>query len=220
MWFTLQADSAAQINATLTDLCERFGSDFHSLPVKRFFKLHVLFNAESENQVLLQDVERIPEPDAVELSDRQKLVLSQLQRPLELTEEPLDLPYGGDIEQEDALKIISGLLDTGVIRRIAAVVNHRKLGYVANVMFVAEVVAGRIVRAGERLARLPIVSHCYERETFKGWPYNLFAMCHGRSADQIQHVVSKFTEAERIDSYQLLETAAELKKKPVKHKFD
>lgn len=220
MWFTLQAGTTAQISATLTDLSQRFGFDFHSLPVKRFFKLHVLFDADSKNQVLLQDVQRVPEPDVAELSDIQKLVLSQLQRPLELTEEPFDLPYGKGIEQEDALKIISGLIDAGVIRRIAAIVNHRKLGYLANAMFVAEVPTDRIVGAGERLAGLPIVSHCYERETFEGWPYNLFAMCHGRSMDQVQHVLNKYAGAAGIDSFELLETTAELKKEPVKHKFD
>lgn len=219
MWFTLQADTAAQIDATLADLSERFGFGFHSLPVKRFFKLYVLFDAESESEVLLRDVQRIPKCEVVELSDEQKLVLSQLQRPLELTAEPFDLPYGGGVEHRDALKIITGLIDAGVIRRIAAVVNHRKLGFVANAMFAGEVPQDRIVGAGERLASLGIVSHCYERETFESWPYNLFAMCHGRSMDQIRHVVSKFTEAEKVNSFELLETAAELKKKPVKHTF-
>jgi len=99
------------------------------------------------------------------------------------------------------------------------VVDHRKLGFVANVLFAAEVPQARIVKAGKRLARSEIVSHCYERETFENWPYNLFAMMHGRSMGQIQHVIDEFVEAEKIDSFRLLPTKAELKKQPVKHKF-
>jgi DNA-binding Lrp family transcriptional regulator len=63
------------------------------------------------------------------------------------------------------------------------------------------------------------VSHCYERKTVEDWPYNLFAMMHGKSMGEIQHVINKFTESEKIDSFELLPTAAELKKQPVKHRF-
>ena len=73
--------------------------------------------------------------------------------------------------------------------------------------------------AVEKLARSGMVSHCYERKTFENWPYNLFAMVHGRSMDQIQRVVVEFVETERIGAFELLPTAAELKKQPVKHKF-
>ncbi len=77
----------------------------------------------------------------------------------------------------------------------------------------------RIVEAGETLALFGAVSHCYERKAVENWPYNLYAMMHGRSMGEVQHLVNKFTEAERIDSFELLPTEAELKKEPVKHKF-
>jgi len=126
---------------------------------------------------------------------------------------------GEGLGKEDVLRIIKELIDKGVIRRIAAVVDHRKLGFVVNVLFACEVPQERIIAAGQRLACFKMVSHCYQRETFENWPYNLFAMMHGQSMGQIQHVINKFTEAEKIDSFQLLPTAAELKKQPVRHKF-
>ena len=230
LWFTLQAETPAQIKVALTNLSGRFGVDFHSLPVKRIFKLAVRFDADSEpaaggllrvpaERGPLQDVQRIPKDEPVELDENQKLILSKLQDGLQLTAEPFDLLCGEGLGKEDVLRIITELIDKGVIRRIAAVVDHRKLGFVANVLFAGEVPQDRVVQAGQRLARFGLVSHCYERETFENWPYNLFAMMHGRSMGQIQHVVNKFVEAEKIDSFQLLPTAAELKKRPVKHKL-
>ncbi|MFQ6036708.1 MAG: hypothetical protein ACE5NM_12795 [Sedimentisphaerales bacterium] len=219
LWFTLQAEIPAQIEVTITNLSGRFGVDFHSLPVKRAFKLDVRFDAESEGQALLQEIEEIPKGEPVELDENEKLILSKLQGELELTEEPFAFLCSEGLEKEDVLTIIEELIDKEVIRRIAAVVDYRKLGFVANVMFAGEVPQDRIVQAGQRLAHFGIVSHCYERETFENWSYNLFAMMHGRSMDQIQHVVNKFVEAERIDSFQLLPTAAELKKQPVKYKL-
>jgi len=219
LWFTLQARKSQQIDLTLSKLSGRFGIDFHSLPVVRVFKLDVRFDAESQGQ-LLHDVEQAPEGDKVELNAEQKRVLSRLQRDLDLVPEPFDYLCGDCLRREDVLRIITELVDKGVIRRIAAIVDYRKLGFVANVMFCSEVPQDRVIVAGDRLAHFTAVSHCYERKTFEGWSYNLFAMMHGKSMGEIQHVITQFTEAEDIDSFDLLPTAAELKKRPIKFSFE
>jgi DNA-binding Lrp family transcriptional regulator len=219
LWFTLQAESPEQIEVTVSNLSARFGVDFHSLPVKQVFKLDVRFNAEGEGQPL-GDVEQIPSSETVELSEDEKRILSKLEDGLEVTSRPFDFLCSEGLETEEVLRIIQELIDKGVIRRIAAVVDHRKLGFVANVLFCSEVPQNRIVESGQALARFGMVSHCYERETVEDWPYNLYAMMHGKSMGEIQHVINKFTGSERIDSFELLPTAAELKKEPVKHRFD
>lgn len=222
LWFTLQAPSTQKIDLTLSDLSGRFGIDFYSLPVERFFKLDVRFDALDESSAaagFLQNVNQPSNYETVELNENQKRILSGLQEELCLTSEPFAFMCGDGLEREDVLRIIKELIGSGVVRRIAAVVNHRRLGFTANVMFAAEVPQEKIVDAGEKLARFGIVSHCYERRTFEGWPYNLFAMMHGRSMGEIQHVINRFTKAEKIDSFELLPTAKELKKQPVKHRF-
>ena len=222
MWFTLQAPSTQKIDLVLADLSGRFGIEFHSLPVERFFKLDVRFDALDETSAaagFLQIVNQPSNYETVELNENQKRVLLGLQEELRLTSEPFAFMCGDGLGPEDVLRIINELIDLGVVRRIAAVVNHRKLGFTANVMFAAEVPQEKIVQAGEKLARFGIVSHCYERRTFEGWPYNLFAMMHGRSMGEIQHAINRFAESEKIDSFELLPTAKELKKQPVKHRF-
>ena len=225
LWFTLQAETPAKIKVTLTNLTRRFGVDFHSLPVTRAFKLDVRFDAEDDRGQKSEDrgqksEDRSQKSVLCPLSSVQKLILSKLQDDLQLTAEPFDLLCSQSLQEEDVLRILKELIDEGVVRRIAAVVDHRKLGFVANVLFAGEVPQERIIQAGQRLARFGLVSHCYERDTFEDWPYNLFAMMHGRSMGEIEHVVNRFVEAEKIDSFQLLPTAAELKKQPVKCKFD
>ena len=219
LWFTLQSQKAEEIELTLSNLAGRFGIAFHSLPVVRVFKLDVRFDAASDDQPLLQGVEDVPESQAVELDEHQKLVLSKLQDELDLTARPFDFLCGEGPDEVPVRRIVTELIDKGVIRRIGAVVDHRKLGFVANVLFCCEVRQDRIVEAGKRLACFGVVSHCYERKSPEDWPYNLFAMMHSRSMGEIQHAISKFTEAEKIDSFQLLPTEAELKKQPVKYDF-
>lgn len=226
LWFTLQAKTPTDIKVILTNLSGRFGIDFYSLPVKHVFKLDVRFDAEDDRgqksevtgQKNLSLRENMYSVFCL-LSSVQKRILSKLQDDLQLTAEPFDLLCGEGLSREDVLRIIKELIDKGVIHRIAAVVDHRKLGFVANVLFAGQVPQDRIIEAGQRLARFGIISHCYERETFENWPYNLFAMMHARNMGQIQHVINKFVEAEKIDSYQLLPTVTELKKRPVKYKF-
>jgi len=219
LWFTIQAQTAEQIDSVLAGLSDRFGIDFHSLPVQRIFKLDVCFDAESDGEALLQDVEEVPKSEAVELDENQKLILSKLQGNLDITVAPFAFLCGDGLQGKDVLRIIRQVIDKGVIRRIAAVVDHRKLGFVANVLFACEVPQNRVIKVGRRLARFRIVSHCYQRRTFEGWPYNLFAMMHSKSFRDIQREITGFTASEKIDSFELLATIAELKKQPIKHKF-
>jgi DNA-binding Lrp family transcriptional regulator len=223
LWFTLQAQTDDDINVTLSNLSKRFGIDFYSLPVKRFFKLDVRFDAVGEGSGDCPDLcfskEQAHRPEPAMLNANQKLVVLRLQDGLDLVAEPFDFLCSEGLEKQEVLEIIAELIDKGVIRRVAAVVNYRKFGFVANVLFVGEVPEDRVVEVGEKLARLGMVSHCYERKTFENWPYNMFAMMHSQSIERIQQAIYKFIEAEAIESFQLLPTIAELKKKPVKHKF-
>ena len=219
VWFTLQAASAEQLEAEISKLSSRFGIDFHSLPVERMFKLNVRFDAESQGQALLSDVEQRGRVEPVELNDKDKRMLCCLQEDLAVRAEPFDFLCREGFEKREIFTTIEKLHNEEVIERIRAVVDHRRLGFVCNVMFCCKVAEAEIEQAGENLARCGIVSHCYQRKTFAGWDYNLFAMMHGPNMGQIQHVVNKFIEAEQIEAFELLPTLTELKKQPVKGNF-
>jgi DNA-binding Lrp family transcriptional regulator len=98
------------------------------------------------------------------------------------------LPVGGDVFERaaaDASWPADALLDrlrawrrSGTLRRIALVMRHQRMGFVANAMCVWRVDGVRAIEAGRRLAASPAVTHCYERVTREGWPFNLYAMIH------------------------------------------
>ena len=82
---------------------------------------------------------------------------------------------------------LAGMLAEGLIRRIGAVPNHYKLGFTANGMTVWDVDDTRVDALGAAIGALPGVSHCYRRPRHRpAWPYNLFAMVHGRSRDEVE----------------------------------
>jgi len=90
------------------------------------------------------------------------------------------------IDVDATLALLQRLQADGAIRRIAAVPNHYRLGYRHNGMTVWDVDDAEIARLGALIGAQPFVSHCYRRPRQEGWPYNLFAMVHGRDASDIE----------------------------------
>ncbi len=87
--------------------------------------------------------------------------------------------------EEMVIARMAQMLDSGVIRRIGAVPNHYHLGYIANGMTVWDVSDALVDELGMQVGKLPFVSHCYRRpRALPDWPYNLFAMVHGRSHEE------------------------------------
>ncbi len=96
---------------------------------------------------------------------------------------------------ELVLARLQHMLDRGVIRRIGAVPNHYALGYVANGMTVWDVQDEFVDRVGERFGALSQVTHCYRRpRRLPDWPFNLFAMVHGKSRDEVMVQVDALAE--------------------------
>ncbi|VUZ22854.1 Uncharacterised protein [uncultured Comamonas sp.] len=91
------------------------------------------------------------------------------------------------VSGEQVRERLSSMLASGLIRRIGAVPNHYRLGYIANGMSVWDVDDAQVAELGRKIALLPGVSHCYRRPRhLPDWPYNLFAMLHGTSREAVQ----------------------------------
>ena len=91
---------------------------------------------------------------------------------------------------EDVVRRLRRMLGIGVIRRIGAVPNHYALGYRANGMSVWDVSDEAVHELGRRVGALEFVTHCYRRPRHLPlWPYNLFAMVHGRTRDQVMEKI-------------------------------
>ncbi|MEB0121586.1 nitrite reductase [Pseudomonas sp. CCI1.2] len=118
---------------------------------------------------------------------------SLARRLIELTQAGLPLvddPWAWLAEElqlsvQSTLDLLKRLQATGAIRRIAAVPNHYRLGYCHNGMTVWDVCDAEMPRLGVLIGAQPFVSHCYRRPRQNAWRYNLFAMVHGRSSDEI-----------------------------------
>lgn len=119
------------------------------------------------------------------------------------------------LAEEELRARLARMLEDGVIRRIGAVPNHYAIGYTANGMSVWDVDDARVAELGAQVGALPFVSHCYRRpRRLPLWPYNLFAMVHGRSRDEVAAQVARIAEllGEACRAHEVLYSSRILKK--------
>lgn len=122
------------------------------------------------------------------LDDTDRRLIQATQAGLPLTPRPYHaIAEQLGVEAADVMRRMQRMLDLGIIRRIGAVPNHYALGYRANGMTVWDVADDRIDELGERVGQLECVSHCYQRPRhLPEWPYNLFAMVHGKTREEVE----------------------------------
>lgn len=96
---------------------------------------------------------------------------------------------------DEVLRRFQHMQESGVIRRVAAVPNHYRLGYQFNGMTVWDVNNDAIAEMGQQVGQLPFVSHCYRRPRhLPYWSYNLFAMVHGTSREEVERKAGQIAE--------------------------
>lgn len=123
---------------------------------------------------------------AMDTIDRK--LIAVLQEGLPLDPEPWGVvAREAGLDEATVTARLRSMVETGVVRRIAAVPNHYRLGMTANGMTVWDVDDAAVDRLGKRIGALPFVSHCYRRPRHRpDWPYNLFAMVHGTTRAEVE----------------------------------
>ena len=131
-----------------------------------------------------------------ELTPLERQYILATQQGLPIVARPYDaIAEKLNITIEQVLNLTKDLQQRGIIRRIAAVPNHYKIGYKFNGMTVWDIEDDKIQAFGQRVGKLPFVSHCYERPRhLPHWNYNLFAMVHGKNQQEIQQFRSQIKE--------------------------
>jgi len=126
--------------------------------------------------------------------ERQYVLLTQAGLPI-VAQPYQHIAQALKIPVADVLAMTRNLKERGIIRRIAAVPNHYKLGYRYNGMTVWDVNDEHVRDVGQAIGRLPFVSHCYLRPRhLPQWNYNLFAMVHGKTAAEVQQYRTQIKE--------------------------
>jgi DNA-binding Lrp family transcriptional regulator len=131
----------------------------------------------------------------------------------------VDHPYDAaatevGMDTQRFLDHLRGMTDRKLLRRVAAILYHRRAGFSANGMGVWRVPEDRVPEVGRQMATVRGVSHCYQRPTYADWPYSIFTMAHGRSKDECDAILDRIAEDHDLhgDDRATLYSSTEFKK--------
>ena len=191
------------------------------LPALRMFKIDARFDMIGDDIEPLtenQGVKHIAEIKADRLSGLEIAIVQELQKDLSLTEKPFSaMSERLKIDATELLRTAKDFLTNGTMRRYGAVLNHRQAGFKANALGCWIVPTHRVEEVGKSMASFPEVTHCYERQTYTDWQYNLFTMIHGHTREKCETIARDMSSGMEIRDYVLLYSTREYKKERVQY---
>jgi DNA-binding Lrp family transcriptional regulator len=201
LWFTIATppDSELGLHGTLEVLMRETGAEsMRELPTLTLFKINMNLEMEKGTEALAAAaVEAAPprELDAQPYDADDIALIKALQGPMAAVERPYDEAAAElGIATEELLERLRSLVDRKILRRVAAILYHRRAGFSANGMGVWKVPDEQIMEVGARMASFRGISHCYQRPTYEDWPYSVFTMAHGRSKEECDAVLDSIAE--------------------------
>jgi DNA-binding Lrp family transcriptional regulator len=220
MWFTLavEEDSRLGLQGTLDVLQELTGAEsIRQLPTLKLFKIRMDLEMTGGTEQLSAPVGEAVEPmelDKQPFDDFDVAVIRTTQGDMPVVAEPYAPAAAAlGIDQARLLDHMAGMQERGILRRVAAILFHRRAGFSANGMGVWKVPDERIAEIGPRMAAFRGISHCYQRPTYQDWPYQIFTMAHGRSKDECDAILDAIeTEIGCIEERATLYSSTEFKK--------
>ncbi len=195
LWFTIATppESALGLEGTLEVLMRKTGAEsMRQLPTLTLFKINMNLEMEKGTEALAAAVDASPprELERQPYDDDDIAAIRALQGPMEAVERPYDdAARELGIETEELLARLSDMIDRRILRRVAAILYHRRAGFSANGMGVWKVPEDEILETGRRMASFRGISHCYQRPTYPDWPYSVFTMAHGRSKGECDEIL-------------------------------
>jgi DNA-binding Lrp family transcriptional regulator len=218
IWFTIatEPDSPLGLEGTLEVLARIAGAEsIRQLPTLKLFKIRMDLEMEGDTDALAKAVEVAPpaETERQPYDEFDMAVIRATQGDMPVIPEP----YGPaaqelGISQERLLTHLQEMQERRLLRRVAAILFHRRAGFSANGMGVWKVPDERIMELGPRMAAFRGISHCYQRPTYRDWPYSIFTMAHGRSKEECDAILDSIAAETGIGDRATLYSSTEFKK--------
>lgn len=225
LWFTIVASSRERINGILEEIAEYLHPHIiYDLPARKMYKIKVRFEfGEASSALALpipwviskNDKNQVDIKTLLEQKDTQNIIRI-LQNELPVVAEPYaEIAAKISLSEEKVLEIIQQLLETGALRRIAAILYHQAAGYRGNIMGAWQVPENSIEDFVNCISPLTALSHIYSRKTYEDWPYNIYTMVHGHDLEGCMDTISDIARLHEEYPYQLLPSRREFKKTSV-----
>ncbi len=216
MWFVLATETSAALQNSIQTIEQTTGLKVYNFPKLREYYLGLWISLDDSGRVSTRSFENRELKSGYLLDELDRAIIHTTQTGLSISPEPYTaVARRAQTNVETIINRMQAMIDYGVIRRIGVVPNHYRLGLNSNGMSVWNVSDELVDDLGVKVGQLDYVSHCYQRPRHKNdWPYNLFAMVHGHSNDEVLEKVSLISRllGDSCQKADLLFSSAILKK--------
>ena len=221
LWFTLAVPPGSDLKEELKKFDVLKGiKKTRMLPTLQLFKIGVKLDMveEKKHKVAPTEEKKVIKNIKFEPTEEDKNFIRELQKDMDIIDEPfLKAANNLGISEEELFEKMKYYETIGVMRRFAAILRHRQVGFTANGMIVWKVPNERITEVGETLGSFPQISHCYERPTYTDWPYNVFSMIHCKTHEEANDMAKSIQNQIKVDDYRILFSSREFKKTRVEY---
>jgi DNA-binding Lrp family transcriptional regulator len=221
LWFTLAVPPGSDLKTEVDKFSVLSGiKKIRMLPTIQLFKIGVKLDMVDEKKHDIAPTEEKKEIKNVKFipTELDKKFIRELQKDMDITDRPfLNSATNLGITEDELFEKMKYYEDIGVMRRFAAILRHRQVGFTANGMIVWNVPDDRISEVGSKLGAFPQVSHCYQRPTYPDWPYSVFSMIHCKSEKEAGEMTQTIKDQIKIDDYKILFSTREFKKTRVEY---
>jgi DNA-binding Lrp family transcriptional regulator len=219
IWFTIATEPGSRLGlqGTLDVLAREAGAEsVRQLPTLKLFKIRMDLEMQGGTDALAAPVGEAAQPAETEpqpYDEFDAAVIKALQGDMPVIAEPYE-PAATQlgIGQAQLLDHLEAMHERKLLRRVAAILYHRRAGFSANGMGVWKVPEERVLQIGLRMAAFRGISHCYQRPTYPDWPYSVFTMAHGRSKEECDAILDSIAADTGISERATLYSSTEFKK--------
>ena len=221
LWFTLATPPGTDLKTEVDKFSKLDGiKKVRLLPTIKLFKIGVkleMVDGKKQEVKPSEEKKQIVETKFTP-TENDKEFIRQLQKDLDVVDRPfLQAAKNLGMTEEQVFDKLRHYEKIGVMRRYAAILRHRDVGFTANGMIVWNVPEQRIEEVGEILGAFPQVSHCYQRPSYQDWQYNVFSMVHCKSIPEAEDVAKVIQQQINVDDYKILFSSREFKKTRVEY---
>jgi DNA-binding Lrp family transcriptional regulator len=219
IWFTIAVDPKSKLGLekSVEILAkETRAEDFIILPTLKMFKISVKLNTTGKDAKKEKVKKRVKKD--ITLTSLHYDIIKLVQEDIDIVSEPFkNIIDKLSIDYDTFFRVLQELQDAGVMRRFAAILNHRKAGFNANAMTVWDVDEEKGEEIGRIAAEFSAVSHCYLRPKYPNWPYNLFTMIHGKTTEETNGIIADIASEIEHKAKRPLYSTREFKKVRLKY---
>jgi DNA-binding Lrp family transcriptional regulator len=212
LWFTLAVPAGMDLTEHIDRLHELTGAEStRILPTLKMFKIEV--RLDMETGVSNADGPPPPKVEIPPLTEEDINAIRALQVDMPLVSRPFaEEAKTVGMSEDELLEFGHKFVADGRMRRCAAILRHRRAGFLANGMGVWKMPEERAEELGYQIAAFPQVTHCYQRPVYEDWPYRVFSMVHARTEEMVREVIAGISNETGLPEYDILFSTREFKK--------